>query len=333
MRYAIWNNKGGVGKTFLSFILASEYALKHPDARVYVIDLCPQANVSEILLGGNGGGADRLQTFINERKTIGGYFDKRIKTPHNKTGNESSYVIETTEHNPNLPKNLFLIAGDPSLEIQAQAMNQISGQSLPLDSWKNVHLWVKDITDAIESNYDKTVIFIDCNPSFATYTELAMVAAEKLIVPCSADSSSARAVDNIASLLYGYNVPQEYENINFFSRTRQNGLARPTIKVIALNRSTQYDSRASKGFIAMFEEIKKRGRNLKENTTALTTDTDDIFIDVPDIHTVSIVSSYEGRPLSKMNAGKHTVHDKVIQVNSERLAIYREAIDGIVSKL
>ena len=333
MRYAIWNNKGGVGKTFLSFILASEYALKHPDVRVYVIDLCPQANVSEILLGGNGGGADRLQTFINERKTIGGYFDKRIKTPHNKTGNESSYVIETAEHNPNLSKNLFLIAGDPSLEIQAQAMNQISGQSLPIDSWKNVHLWVKDITDAIESNYDKTVIFIDCNPSFATYTELAMVAAEKLIVPCSADSSSARAVDNIASLLYGRNVPHEYENINFFSRTRQNGLARPTIKVIALNRSTQYDSSASKGFIAMFEEIKKRGRNLKENTTALTTDTDDIFIDVPDIHTVSIVASYKGQPLSKLSAGKHTIHDKVIQVNSERLATYREAIDVIVSKL
>ncbi|KAB0743970.1 ParA family protein, partial [Pseudomonas aeruginosa] len=51
--YAFWNNKGGVGKTYLSFIAASEYAHTYPDSDVYVIDLCPQANVSETLLGGN----------------------------------------------------------------------------------------------------------------------------------------------------------------------------------------------------------------------------------------------------------------------------------------
>jgi cellulose biosynthesis protein BcsQ len=49
--YAFWNNKGGVGKSFLCFVAATEYAAKHPDIDVYVIDLCPQANVSETLLG------------------------------------------------------------------------------------------------------------------------------------------------------------------------------------------------------------------------------------------------------------------------------------------
>src|SRR5690242_10202215 len=50
--YAFWNNKGGVGKSFLCFITASEYAHRHPECDVYVLDLCPQANVSETLLGG-----------------------------------------------------------------------------------------------------------------------------------------------------------------------------------------------------------------------------------------------------------------------------------------
>ncbi len=40
-----------MGKTFLCFAVASEYALQHPDVKVVVIDMCPQANVSEILLG------------------------------------------------------------------------------------------------------------------------------------------------------------------------------------------------------------------------------------------------------------------------------------------
>jgi chromosome partitioning protein len=40
--YAVWNNKGGVGKSYLTFQIATEYAKTHPDQRVLVIDLCPQ---------------------------------------------------------------------------------------------------------------------------------------------------------------------------------------------------------------------------------------------------------------------------------------------------
>jgi len=54
MRYGIWNNKGGVGKTFLSFILGAEYANMHKESQVILVDMCPQANLSEIILGGNG---------------------------------------------------------------------------------------------------------------------------------------------------------------------------------------------------------------------------------------------------------------------------------------
>lgn len=48
--YAIWNNKGGVGKTYLSFAMATEYARQNPEKRVIFADMCPQANLSEILL-------------------------------------------------------------------------------------------------------------------------------------------------------------------------------------------------------------------------------------------------------------------------------------------
>lgn len=49
--YALWNNKGGVGKSTISFHLSMRYAETHPDAKVLVIDLCPQANSSMMLLG------------------------------------------------------------------------------------------------------------------------------------------------------------------------------------------------------------------------------------------------------------------------------------------
>lgn len=40
--YAIWNNKGGVGKSYLIFQIASEYARTHPEQNILVVDLCPQ---------------------------------------------------------------------------------------------------------------------------------------------------------------------------------------------------------------------------------------------------------------------------------------------------
>ena len=40
--YAIWNNKGGVGKSYLTFQIACEYAKQHPEKKVLVVDLCPQ---------------------------------------------------------------------------------------------------------------------------------------------------------------------------------------------------------------------------------------------------------------------------------------------------
>ena len=54
--YVTWNNKGGVGKTTLTFHMATHYALTRPllalsPETVLVIDLCPQANVS---MAGNG---------------------------------------------------------------------------------------------------------------------------------------------------------------------------------------------------------------------------------------------------------------------------------------
>ena len=54
--YVTWNNKGGVGKTTLTFHMATHYALTRPPLAlspetVLVIDLCPQANAS---MAGNG---------------------------------------------------------------------------------------------------------------------------------------------------------------------------------------------------------------------------------------------------------------------------------------
>ena len=335
MRYAIWNNKGGVGKSFLTFVFASEYAAMHPEKVVYVIDMCPQANVSEILLGGNGRGAEELSKLLDRptRRTVGGYFDERLRQPHLMTGSETSYATDVHHMNSRVPRNVRLVAGDPSLEVQAEAINQIANQSLPADSWKNVHSWLDDMCSALSKSTPDATFFIDCNPSFAAYTELAIVAARKLLVPCSADGSSARAIDNIGQLVYGHNVPQQYQRAMFSSRLKQETLSPPSIAMVILNRSTQYNQRASQAFGAMFQEIRRRAGNLLDQEPSARGSAGKMFFDIPDTHSVAIVASHYGLPIRNIRVGKYEVFDQSPQVNSEPLCRYAEAIKKAVEVL
>jgi len=332
MRYAVWNNKGGVGKSFLSFVLGTEAAHRNHNRQVVLVDMCPQANLSEIVLGGNGHGAKTLEHLLGEkdRKTIGGYFDSRIASPHKTTGNEVQYRLRASDYNKNLPTNLWLIAGDPSLEIQAQVISQISGQTLPQDAWKNVHSWLLDLTLASVSQLGpETMVFIDCNPSFAAYTELAMMASERLIVPCSSDGSSARAIDNVGALLYAIGN-SSYKEVTFNAKAKLFGMPLPLVHSVLLNRSTQYSQKASKAFGAMFTEIQKRTETLRAADPTRFVPGAINFQEVPDNHSVAIVCSHLGKPLYDIAPGKYQVHDTNPQVNPEPLDRYKEAVDKLL---
>jgi cellulose biosynthesis protein BcsQ len=335
MRYAVWNNKGGVGKSFVSFIGACEYARQHPDKKVVIVDMCPQANVSEVVLGGNGKGSAELEKLLSAdpRRTVGGYFDERITSPHKITGNETSYLLKADEYNQNVHGNLYLIAGDPSLEIQAETINQIAGQTLPSGTWASVHQWLKDLLVAIGRKHQDAVFFIDCNPSFSAYTELAIIAADRIIVPCSADGSSARAITNIGQLVYGVGVPAAYESVSFAKRAQNNGLPLPTIHVIPLNRSTQYEQKASKAFSAMYDAIKARAAQLYKVKKEIFSTTNNVFLDIPDAHSVSVVTSHFGLPLDKIKLGKYTINGKDTQVPKDSLERYKTAFADLVSRL
>src|SRR5260370_7229147 len=73
--YAIWNNKGGVGKSTITFHLASRFAEKNPQKKVLLIDLCPQSNSSMMVLGGGATGENHVLNLCTEAtpRTVVGY--------------------------------------------------------------------------------------------------------------------------------------------------------------------------------------------------------------------------------------------------------------------
>ncbi len=67
--FAVWNNKGGVGKSTVTYHVASRYAEANPKLNVLVIDLCFQSNVSMMLLGGGGRGEQAVLNYCTNQNT------------------------------------------------------------------------------------------------------------------------------------------------------------------------------------------------------------------------------------------------------------------------
>jgi len=257
--YAIWNNKGGVGKSYLTFQIASEYAKTHPNQQVLVVDLCPQANASSMLLGGILEGEERLtrslESFAENNRR---YIDERIRSPYLSPKVGSKYITNVHKHNDEVPPNLFLVVGDESLEIQTSRVSNATNPG-PTDAWRVVHSWVSDLISDIRDSWNvaDSTVFIDCNPSFSIYTELAMSAADHLIIPFSADGSSKRAVRAVLALLYGMTRVAGAEQSEFFLNTQRFRMSVPRIYSYVGNRLTQMNLGAAKAFKTVVLEIGK----------------------------------------------------------------------------
>ncbi len=253
------------------------------------------------------------------------------------TGKESDFVVLAHNHNKNIPSNLYLVAGDPVLELQVQTINNIAVQELPPESWKNVHSWVHDLIDNIvKTKFENrpTLCIIDCNPSFASYTEQALLAAERLIIPCSPDGSSARAIDNVARLVYGIKTPDMYKSVGFHSKTEQFKMRIPQFHMMLLNRSTTYDKNPSKAFQSMANQIEGQVKSFKrELSNKQYTATNDIN-HMPDAHTASVVATSRGEPFFQLKPKPYELSDGTSPaLNSEQFVPYKAKLDGIVSLL
>lgn len=239
IKYAFWNNKGGTGKTSLAFQSIARYAEKNPDARILVIDVCPQANLSELMLGGlnNNGSAKLLERQgLVPRCSIGGYFQLRLPSPYSPpTFDAHDFITKPRSYNKGLLPNIDLVCGDPLLELQANAVNTLANNQIPgTNPWIAVVDWINDLLQQLNDEYD--IVFMDCNPSFSLYTQIALAACDRIILPVMADNSSRRAIQNAFSLIYGLKLPSEiYSAYAFATKLKAAGRPLPKVHLIAKN--------------------------------------------------------------------------------------------------
>jgi cellulose biosynthesis protein BcsQ len=300
--------------------------------------VCPQANLSELLLGGlNNNGSDKLLVEQGKvpRCSIGGYFQLRLPSPYSPPQfNPRDFITVPHNVNPAVPKNIDLVCGDPLLELQSNAVNTLANNQIPgSNPWIAVVDWISDFLSGIATEYD--VVFMDCNPSFSLYTQIALSSCNRIVLPVMADDSSRRAIQNAFSLLYGLKLPSEiYAAYAFATKLKDAGRSLPQVHLIVKNRITQY-MRAASAYAAVLAQIEKDVQNLISSNSQIFTfgNVADGFVEIRDFQTTGVVAFAKGQPFSKVQVGKQTIGGHRVQVKGEYLTNAKSAMSGLVAKL
>ena len=163
MRYVVFNQKGGVGKSTITCNLAAIGAQQ--GLRTLVVDLDPQGNASRYLLGTE---ADQ------PAEGAAGFFDHVLKFAL-RPRDAGEFVTRTPW------ENLDLMRSDSRLE-------ELQGK---LESRYKIYK-LRDALEALAEDYDR--IWIDTPPALNFYTRSALIAAQRCLIPFDCDEFSRRAL-------------------------------------------------------------------------------------------------------------------------------------------
>ncbi|MDQ7091391.1 MAG: ParA family protein [Methylococcales bacterium] len=172
MRRVIFNQKGGVGKSTITCNLAAISAAE--GRRTLVIDLDIQGNATQYLLGKKETNSDKsIALFFKDSLSLGLFGGQ---------GLELSSLVQETPFS-----NLFVIPAHPDLE-------PLHGR---LESRYKIFK-LKEGLDTLEGFDD---IFIDTPPVLNFYSQSALIAADKCLIPFDCDAFAKDALYSLMQAL------------------------------------------------------------------------------------------------------------------------------------
>ena len=203
----VFNQKGGVGKSSITVNLAAISA--HQGLKTLLIDLDPQANSSQYVLGDDA-------TYSSDKPAlepnIENYFENVLGNQQSKglLGNAIGSILksrskglESYVHQSPF-KYLDVIPASPTLGALAHALES-----------KHKIYKLRDALQQLSGQYDR--VFIDTPPAFNFFTLSALIAAARVLIPFDCDVFSKRAlqtlIENVIETQDDHNERLEIEGI------------------------------------------------------------------------------------------------------------------------
>jgi chromosome partitioning protein len=185
MRRVVFNQKGGVGKSTITCNLAAISAAR--GARTLVVDLDPQCNSTQYLLGGKAAQAE---------PTVADLFDQML---HFRLVSKNAQEFV----HPTPFENLALLPASPMLDELAPK----------LESRYKIYK-LREMLDELD-DYD--LVYIDTPPALNFFTRSALIAAQGCLIPFDCDDFSRRALyallENVAEIRADHNAGLQVEGI------------------------------------------------------------------------------------------------------------------------
>jgi cellulose biosynthesis protein BcsQ len=191
---AVFNNKGGVGKTTLTCNVAHFFASKHK-MRVLVVDCDPQCNSTQLIMGEQFSTRLYWSQDVRDKVTT----IKDILQPIE----DGDANIQTTIVPVEASQNAFkvdLIPGHPSFSIiedrLGAAWHDLLGGDLGGIRKTN---WNTSLCSLLRNNYD--LVFFDLGPSLGSINRSVLIGCDRFATPMGADIFSILGIRNIAAWL------------------------------------------------------------------------------------------------------------------------------------
>jgi len=191
LRFAIFNHKGGVGKTTLTVNVAA--ALASLGKRVLLVDTDPQCNLSSCLLEESV--LDDL--LANSDLTNGGTIWSAIKPVAEGLGEVGE--LEPVELSI---ENLFLACGDIRLSEFEEELTGFWSECLQrkMRGLRGT-MALSSLVNQICTDQQIDIVFYDCGPNIGPLNRVILLDCDGFIVPAACDQFSLRALRTMGSTL------------------------------------------------------------------------------------------------------------------------------------
>lgn len=326
---AIFNNKGGVGKTTLLCNLAAYLSIKK-NKRVLVVDADPQCNAT-IYVTPN----EQLEEYYTNSKnqTI---FDviKPLQKGNDYLAKEKFPILKGYNF------NFDVVLGDPKMAILEDFLSKdwIDGKNGEPRGLKTTLVFY-DFLKKLEDQYD--YVFFDVGPSLGAINRCVLLACDFFLMPMSSDIFSLKVVDNISDSLTEWKKLIN-KGLEEYASSDGDGAYKIGEKEVAINLSflgyiyQQYTAKTKNGEkrpVNAYENIIKKmnttiSKKLKSFFDGKLTDANLKLGEIPTLNSLIPLSQVAHKPIFELSG-----RDGVVGAHFSKVREYADVISRLEQKI
>lgn len=195
----LFNNKGGVGKTTLTFNIAHMMARR--GMRVAVLDYDPQCNISSIFLS-----EEQLEEIWEsgepDGRTVAGCIEP-VRRGKGEVIDPKLIAVATDPKLVAVADNLWLLPGHLSLSRFEQTLAEEWPKTFAQDNERalDVTTALDELSNRCAQAADADVVLFDMGPSLGALNRSALLACDAVVIPVAPDLFSLQGLRNVGPTL------------------------------------------------------------------------------------------------------------------------------------